>query len=496
MSSLANGGLEGKSYRWLMDAAADAMFIVDRQGRILEANAAAGELFGYPCEELSSLVIEDLMPQRFREKHQAQLCGYVERPVNRAMGIGLEIYGLHQDGREFPIDVGLSSLGDGLFLATVRDIRAFKEIEESLATARLFAESIIDTIQEPLVVLDADHRVVSANRAFYKAFRLTPKSAETHLIFELHDRHWDTAEVRRLLSETPLTTRGVEAFELQIEVSDIGTRSLSVNARKLIRKPRERELILFAIADVTERKTLELEQTHLIHELKRANEELKSFAYIVSHDLKAPLRAIGSLAEWISSDQKERLDAEGREHLRLLLQRVRRMDALIDGVLQFSRIGRIHETVSAVNIKQLLDDIIDSLAPPANITITVAEGLPELRVERTRIQQVFQNLLSNAIRFMDKPEGRIRIDCEAAGDKWTFSVADNGPGIGERHFERIFQLFQTLNPRDRVESTGVGLAIVKKIVEMYGGRIWIESTVGEGSTFCFTLHDNSLPTSS
>lgn len=490
MQSLTKNSFEGKNYRWLMDAAADAMLIIDPDGRILLCNPAAEHLFGYTPEEFVMLTVEDLMPVRFREMHRMQRSRYAEQPASRPMSFRLNICGLHKDGSEFFADVSLGPLEGGLVLATARDIQAFKETEESLAAERVFAGNIIDTIQESLVVLDENYRVVSANRSFYKAFRLTPKAAEMRPIFELHERHWDSEEVRRLLSETPLTTRGVEAFELEIEFPVIGRRNLLVNARKVHGKARERDLILLSIADITERKKLELEQTHLIHELQAANDELKSFAYVVSHDLKAPLRAIGSLADWIAADQKERLDADGQEHLRLLMQRVRRMDALINGVLQFSRLGRVHETVADVDLNRLLHEITDSLAPPAHITVSVQDGLPTLRAERTRLQQVFQNLISNAIRFMDKPEGLIKIDCKAEGDMWQFSVSDNGPGIGERHFERIFQLFQTLNPRDRVESTGVGLAIVKKIVEMHGGHVWVESALGQGSTFFFTLPRN------
>ena len=246
-------------------------------------------------------------------------------------------------------------------------------------------------------------------------------------------------------------------------------------------------LFLLISREMAERKRVQNELSRLVTELSAANEELKNFAYIVSHDLKAPLRAIGSLADWLTTDQAEKLDDEGREHLSLLNQRVRRMDGLIEGILQYSRVGRVRETQSKVDLNQLLRDVIDSLAPPEHIAITVAGALPTIRTEKTRIQQVFQNLLSNAIKYMDKPHGEIRIGCTGAGEDWEFSVSDNGPGIEARHFKRIFQLFQTLAPRDRVESTGVGLALVKKIVELYGGKIWLESKLGEGSTFFFTL---------
>lgn len=241
------------------------------------------------------------------------------------------------------------------------------------------------------------------------------------------------------------------------------------------------------LRDITERKQAEEQREMLQREIESANEELKNFAYVVSHDLKAPLRAISSLADWLSTDYADKFDDEGREHMRLLINRVRRMDGLIDGILLYSRVGRVKETLVAVDLNRLVEEVLDMLAPPANITVSIDNPMPTVMTEPTRIQQVFQNLLSNAIKYMDKPEGRIRIACSEEGRQWKFSVTDNGPGIQRQHFERIFKLFQTLAPRDRVESTGVGLALVKKIVEMYGGQVWVESTVGEGSTFFFTL---------
>ena len=140
-----------------------------------------------------------------------------------------------------------------------------------------------------------------------------------------------------------------------------------------------------------------------------------------------------------------------------------------------------------MDLNQLIPGIIDGIAPPEHVRITVTPNLPVVECERTRIMQVFQNLLTNAVKFMDKPAGDVRVTCVREGDFWRFSVSDNGPGIEEKYFDRIFKLFQTLTPRDEFESSGVGLALVKKIVEMYGGRIWVESKVGQGSTFCFTL---------
>jgi len=192
------------------------------------------------------------------------------------------------------------------------------------------------------------------------------------------------------------------------------------------------------------------------------------------------------------ADYADKLDDNGREQMNLLLSRTQRMHNLIDGVLQYSRVGRAKEKKGRVNLNDLVSEVIDTVAPPENIEVIVENQMPVIECEETRITQVFQNLLSNAIKYMDKPQGRIRIGCVEENGFWNFSVADNGPGIEERHFERIFRIFQTLSPRDEFESTGVGLTVVKKIVELYGGKIWVESKLGEGSTFFFTLPSREM----
>jgi len=239
--------------------------------------------------------------------------------------------------------------------------------------------------------------------------------------------------------------------------------------------------------EILQRNQAEQKQAELLKKVESANKELTDFAYVVSHDLKAPLRGIKTLASWISTDYADKLDQNGKEQMNLLLSRVDRMHNLIDGILQYSRIGRVEEKKVQVNLNELVAEVVDMVAPPQNIAITVENELPVIEFERTRIMQVFQNLLSNAIKFMDKLEGHVRIGCVEEDGFWKFTVADNGPGIEEKYFEKIFEMFQTLAPRDDVESTGVGLTVAKKIVELYGGRIWLQSKVGEGSTFLFTL---------
>ena len=248
-----------------------------------------------------------------------------------------------------------------------------------------------------------------------------------------------------------------------------------------------RECLVESFIDVSRQKASQEAQAQLVQELERVNQELKDFAYVVSHDLKAPLRGIKSLADWMAEDYAEQLGDEGKEQFGLLLNRVERMHGLIEGILEYSRIGRVIEKNEAVNLAELLPIVIDMVTLPDHIELTVEDELPVIFGEKTRIIQVFQNLLSNAIKYMDKDRGSIRIGCSDKGGHWQFSITDNGPGIAEKHQDRIFQLFQTLAPKDDVDSTGVGLTIVKRIVEFYGGQVWVESQPGQGCTFFFTL---------
>lgn len=364
---MTHPALVGKSFRWLLDSATDAMLVADDAGNILLANAAAEGIFGYDDGGLTGLAVETLIPQRFRQAHQTRRAEYCAHAVPRPIGRGLAVFGVRKDGTEFPAEVSLSPL----------------RTEEGL-------------------------------------------------------------------------------------------------------------LVMASIHDISARRQAETQQARLVSELRSANEELRNFAYVVSHDLKAPLRAIGSLANWIATDYTDKLDEAGHDMMLLLASRVRRMDGLIDGILQYSRVGRVKESRVAVELEPLAHDVIDLLSPPPHVRVAIDGPLPTVVAERTRMQQLFQNLLENAFRYLDKAHGDIRIGCRGEEGEWRFFVADNGPGIEPRHFEKIFQLFQTLAPRDRVESTGVGLALAKKIVEMYGGRIWVESEPGAGSIFFFTLPEATV----
>lgn len=232
-----------------------------------------------------------------------------------------------------------------------------------------------------------------------------------------------------------------------------------------------------------------------VDHLRRSNKELQDFAYVAAHDLKAPLRGIGTLADWIATDYADKFDEAGRQQMQLLKGRVKRLSELINGILHYAEIGRVAGRPETVELGPLVAETIALLHPPAQIRVEVEGPLPTVFGERLRLRQIFHHLLDNAVKYMNKPQGRIAVACTDEGAVWRFAVADNGPGIEEKYFGKIFQIFQTLAPRDERESIGIGLPIAKKIVELFGGSIWVESTPGAGATFFFTLPKNAVPES-
>ncbi|HWR43059.1 sensor histidine kinase [Sporomusa sp.] len=240
-----------------------------------------------------------------------------------------------------------------------------------------------------------------------------------------------------------------------------------------------RRAVISMAVDVTEQKCIE-------NELKLRNQELDQFAYIVSHDLKAPLRAITNLSSWIEEDLKDTKSEEIRNNLALLRKRVYRMDNLIKGILEYSRVGRTSSPVEQCNIALLLADIIDDLNPPAGFRIETGAEMPTIVTDSLRLRQVLANLIDNAIKHHDKQSGIVRISMNEIGSLYEFSVEDDGPGIASAYHEKIFEMFQVLKPRDTTENTGVGLALVKKIVENQGGKIQVASLDGQGTSFRFT----------
>ena len=240
--------------------------------------------------------------------------------------------------------------------------------------------------------------------------------------------------------------------------------------------------------EILERKRSEKELEILMDDLKHANKDLEDFASVVSHDLRAPLRGISSVVSWLSESYAHLLDNQGRKYLGLIVSQTRRLNDLIEGILRYSRMGRSQGDPQWLDSSTFVGKIINDLSPPRTISVSAENPLPFIFYDTLFLQQVLQNLLINAIKHLGKPKGKVVISCLDIGDFWEFCVKDNGVGIEERHFERIFKMFQSLKPRDEMKSTGIGLSLVKRIVENNGGKLRVESVLGEGSAFFFTVH--------
>ena len=235
---------------------------------------------------------------------------------------------------------------------------------------------------------------------------------------------------------------------------------------------------------IAERHAKEL--TRMTHSLARVNHELDQFAYVASHDLKAPLRGIASLAQWIQDDLGDKLGEDSRKHLGLLQARVHRMGGLIDGLLQYARIGRVRSKVEKVQVRELLSEVVEMIAASQDASIDIGPDMPTLETERLALQQVFLNLVGNAIKHSGRRDTKVAVAVCDSGDFYKFTVSDNGPGIPQRFHAKIWDIFETLQARDKVEGAGMGLALVKKNVESRGGKAWVESRPEtEGAKFHF-----------
>jgi len=271
-------------------------------------------------------------------------------------------------------------------------------------------------------------------------------------------------QIKRLVAQRTLELEGSNAA-LNTEVAE--------------RRRAERALQMLNV-------TLEQRVARRTAEAERRAQELEQFAYVASHDLKAPLRGVSNLAAWLAEDLEPKLTTEAREQIYLLRDRVARMHALIEGLLDYSRIGRTPGSIERVDTGVLVANTIDSLAPPEGFRVEVSPNMPQLHTDRLHIGQVFANLISNGIKHHDRARGTIRVSGRDLGDHCEFEVVDDGPGIAPEYHHKVFMMFQTLNVKDYGGDTGIGLALVKKLVEEHGGSILLESGSGRGSRFRFT----------
>ena len=242
-----------------------------------------------------------------------------------------------------------------------------------------------------------------------------------------------------------------------------------------------------AINNIEFKKQEEQQKEALIDKIRKNNDDLKNYARVVSHDLKTPIRGIKNICEWLDEDKRTQLDAEGQEYLDLMKRKVAQIEQLIEGILEYSKAGIENSHIEKIDVKKLVEDTLNLIEIPQKFDIQVSEKLPNIFAEKIKMKQVFQNLITNAVKYNNKEEGTINISSSEDEKFWYFSVADNGIGIEQQYFNKIFEVFQTLHQKDKFESTGIGLSIVKKIIDQHKGFISVESQLDIGSTFTFSI---------
>ena len=471
-------------YRFLADNINDFAFVVGLDLKTSYASPSVEKILGYPAEEWSTLPVEKQIGQKSLEGVVVVLAGELEHDRERDpdRSVTIEVDFNHKNGSIVVLECVVSFVRDpdgspvGMY-GLARNVTERKKAEQRLRLSQFEVEQSMDQI----IRVGADGRIAYANEAacaahgYGRGEMLSLGLPDISANFP--QERWD--DIWNVLKDSE-TLR----FEA-IEVRKDGTRFPLEAAFNYFVFEGDEYMVVFG-RDITERRRAEERQEALNAELLSANKELNDFAYVVSHDLKAPLRGIGSLASWLATDYSNVLDEDGKRQLDLLLDRAKRMENLIESILQYSRVGRVRESRENVDLNEVAAGAVEMLNVPAKVRI-VLEGLPTVNGEKTRLGQVFQNLIGNAVKFMDKPDGSVIVSCADEGSFWKISVTDNGPGIDPRYYEQVFQIFQTLSSQDDVEGTGVGLTLVKKIAEMHGGKVWVESEPGTGSTFFFTL---------
>ena len=349
---------------------------------------------------------------------------------------------------------------------------------------------IVDTVREPLIVLDPEFRVTQANRAFFRTFRVEPEDTIGEVLFTLGDGQWDIAPLRELLRNKLAVEPRLNDFDVDHVFPGIGRKIMLLNARLVSQGPNLPRIILLAIEDVTERRHTETRLAEQRLELERSNAALDEFASVASHDLQEPMRKILSFGERLSLSAGA-LDGDARQHLDRMLSAAARMRTLINDLLTYSQVSARVQRFEPTNLAAIAREVIADLEAVVSETggcVEVGE-LPVIDADALQMRQLLQNLLGNALKYRKKDTPPVvQLRCSSPlGRPCTITVTDNGIGFNEAYAEKIFKMFERLHGRAQYEGSGIGLAICRTIVERHHGTISAKSTPGQGATFTVTL---------
>jgi PAS domain S-box-containing protein len=477
------------TFQLIVESSPNAIVLVNKEGKIAYVNLQTEKLFGYSKGELLGQFVEILIPGRFSEKHPQFRDMFFKLPSERAMGAGRELFALRKDKTEFPIEIGLNPVVtvDGtLVLASIIDITERKKAEEQF---RL----VVESAPNAMVLVDQEGVITLVNTQTEKMFEYTRSELigkKLEILIPERFRHHHPAHRAGFFQKPQTRSMGTgrDLFGLKKNGTEVQV-EIGLNPIETKRG----QIVLASIIDITERKIQESSLKKQL-ELEIKNKELEQFAYVASHDLQEPLRTVSNYIKVFEDDYTPLLDDTAKNYLFAMKDAANRMSLLIRSLLDFSRLGQKTKLTKA-DCKKILDNVLADLSIliKASDTIIEVSNLPEIHVYEIELGQVFQNLITNAIKFSKKGVcPHIGISAKKIQNKWQFAVSDKGIGIPQIHFERIFDIFQRLHATNEYEGTGIGLANCKKIIQLHKGEIWLDSVLNEGTTFYFTIPVDDL----
>jgi PAS domain S-box-containing protein len=476
-----------RRYRELYDYAPVSYFILDPKGKILEANLAAAEAVGEGRATILGRSLFLSLPREDRDILYRHL-----RTVFKTREAHACVLRLRADQKErwfrFQSQRHSDSEGSPLCRSAAVDITAARRAQERLMASNQLNESIVQSVEESLLVLDGQLRITSANSAFHQTFAVEPARIEGRTIWQLGKGRWYPPELRDSLQRMTVRGPAFDGLELAAEFPGIGRRELSIGARHLKKGADGSRRILLLIRDLTMGKEAERRMKDTLRRLREANHQLRQFASVVSHDLKNPLRAIANYAGFLKKDLTDILPEEQRGYLQGIEAAVKLAEEQITGLLQLSRIRESELSCRRTRLGALIGRLVEATADARQAEIILGNSWPTIVTEPTLLRQVVSNLLDNAVKYNSSRTRRIELGCIRLPERQVeLFVRDNGPGIPSQHHEKIFLAFRRLHSHKTVEGSGLGLSIVRTAVDRLGGSMRLESEPGKGSTFYVRL---------
>ncbi len=484
--------MEGR-YRGLLEAAPDAMVVVNQSGEIVLLNVQAEKQFGYRRDELLGQKVTNIIPVGFAERLIADDLRSAEDALAQKIGMGIELIARRKDGSEFPIEIMLSPLESAegtLVTAAIRDISVRKATDKNLVQMESRYRGLLEAAPDAMVVVNQSGEIVLLNVQAEKQFGYR----RDELLGQRVTNIIPVGFAERLIADDLRSAEDASAQQIGMGIELHGRRKDgSEFPIEIMLSPLENPegiLVTAAIRDITTRKKADAHLLLKMEELYRSNEELGQFAYIASHDLQEPLRMVASYTQLLSKRYKGKLDADADEFIAFAVDGASRMSRLIQDLLTYSRVETRGRDLLVTSSEKALQKALVNLrgAIEESGAQVTHDYLPNVRADEMQLIQLFQNLVGNAIKYQRPGIPKVHISATRnGGKKWMFSVQDNGLGIDSQYFEKIFGMFQRLHKREEFAGTGIGLAICKKIVKRHGSSISVESQLGQGSTFCFAL---------